>query len=141
MRWTALPIICAAGFSSGPGFAQEAAAPVATLELNKLEAKGDACNAFMVARNQLSKPLESLNLDLVIFDPDDVITRRVAVEMGPLRTGKTVVKAFALAGLPCDGVGKILLNDVLVCRGEVAPVADCLDRVETSSRQPQPFLK
>ena len=141
MRWTATFLFSIVLLTAGPLSAQEASPLVATLELNKLEVKGAACNVFVVARNQLSTPLESLNLDLVIFDLEDVIARRVAVEMGPLRANKTVVKAFALEGLSCDRVGNLLLNDLLACRDEAAPVADCLDRVETSSRQPQLFLK
>ena len=141
MRWTAIQASCLAVLAVAAASAQEAAAPVALLELNKLEAKDGACNAFMVAKNRLPSPLESLNLDLVIFDPEDVISKRVAVEMGPLLGNKTVVKAFALEGVTCGQVGKVLLNDVLSCRNTDAPVENCLDRIETSSRQPQPFIK
>lgn len=140
MRWTILlgaAALAPATFTA----AQEANEPIATLELNKLEARSGACSAFLVAKNAISEKISSLNLDLVVFDQDGVIARRLAVDMGPLRSHKTVVKAFTIDGLACAQIDRLLLNDVISCQGESGTIDDCVDRVDTSSRHPTPFIK
>lgn len=148
MRMTLLAAMALA-VSSGAATAQAtdtdadlgAAAPWITLELNRLDEKEAACGAVLVAKNARRDRIEDLNLDLVIFDQNGVVARRLAVQMGPLRAGKTVVKGFTIAGVACGAVGQLLLNDVIACQTEVAPLDECLDRVETSSRQVVPFIK
>ena len=124
-----------------------AAAPL-PLELNKLEPIPGAqpgCRAYVVAQNPDADPLEQLRLDLVLFGTDGVIARRIALDVGPLGAGKTAVRLFDLAALPCDQIGRMLVNDVLVCRGG-KPAADlnldgCLDRLAVTSRASVPFVK
>ena len=66
-----------------------------------------------------------------VFDTDGVIRRRLVIEFGPLRAGKTSIRAFDLDAA-CETLGSLLVNDVIVC----APAAsgDCLARLELSSR-------
>lgn len=129
------------------------AAPPLLLELNKLEALPQAgpaaaggCRAYLVAQNPDPEPLEQLRLDLVLFGTDGVIARRVALELGPLAPGKTAVRLFDLQGLPCEGIGRMLVNDVVACRTGGAAAADqdragCLGRLEVSSRAAAPLVK
>ncbi len=129
------------------------AAPPLLLELNKLEALSQAgsagaggCRAYLVAQNPDPEPLEQLRLDLVLFGMDGVIARRIALELGPLAAGKTVVRLFDLQGLPCEGIGRMLVNDVVACRtGGPAPAdqdrTGCLDRLTVSSRAAAPLVK
>lgn len=107
-----------------------AAAAGVSIELNRLEPKDDGCRISLVVANPGEKALDSLKLDLVFFDREGVITRRLAVEAGPVRASKTSVKLFDASETKCDGVGKLLLNDVTACGGG----ADCLAMVSTSSR-------
>jgi hypothetical protein len=58
------------------------------------------------------------------------VHRRLAVELGPIRAAKTVVKTFALDSV-CGEIGSILVNDVTCAPG--APDA-CLDGLHFSSR-------
>ena len=60
-----------------------------------------------------------------------MISRRLAVEAGPVRASKTSVKLFEASETSCDGVGRVLLNEVTAC-GDAD--GDCLDLVTTSSR-------
>ena len=46
------------------------------------------CRVYLVVGNDGAKALESLKLDLVLFNSDGVIDRRLALEAGPLRTGQ-----------------------------------------------------
>ncbi len=127
----------ATALGAGPALA----ATTMPLELNKLESlPGGApgCRAYIVAQNPDPEPMEALRLDLVLFGKDGVIERRIALDIAPLGAGKTTVRLFDLAGLPCDGIGRMLVNDVLSCRGGKVPADrdrdECLDRLAVTSR-------
>jgi hypothetical protein len=115
-----------------PG-ASVSAAPEEALrvELNALENVQGRCRYSFVIENKGEGGVESLKLDLAVFGRDGVIQRRMAIEMGPLRRAKTILKAFELDG-ECGQIGSILVNDVTACApGE--PGA-CLDALGLSSR-------
>ncbi len=124
-----------------------AASPV-PLELNKLEpiaGQPAGCRAYIVAQNPDPEPFDQLRLDLVLFGGDGVIERRIALDIAPLGGGKTTVRLFDLPGLACTDIARILVNDVLACRGG-KPVADrdrdeCLDRLAVTSRAAAQFVK
>ena len=125
----------AAGVTGGVLLAALAVAPASaaspvSIELNRLEARDSACRVSLVVANPGEKPIDSLKLDLVFFDKEGVISRRLAVEAGPLRASKTAVKLFDAAEVGCDSLSRVLLNDVTACGGE----QDCLALVTTTSR-------
>lgn len=130
---TALPA------SAEPADSGAADARAVDIELNKLEANGEACRAYLVVKNASPQAFDSLKLDLVMFDTDGVVARRLAVEAAPLPPGKTSLKVFDIAGYACDGIGSVLLNDVLACAPAVA--GDCLGLVAASARGEVPFIK
>ncbi|ODN70834.1 hypothetical protein [Methylobrevis pamukkalensis] len=117
----------------------EADAPI-TVELNKLAPNGESCQATIVVRNG-GGPLSSLKTDLVMFAPDGIVARRIAVELGPLARNKTFVKAFDIPGTGCDRIGRILLNDVIACADADGAALACLDRVEPTSLSAVTFDK
>jgi hypothetical protein len=96
--------------------------------------------------NPDAEPIAQLRLNLIPFGTDGVISRRIALDLGPLAVHKTGVRLFDLAGQPCDGIGRVLVNDVLACRlgsareGTPAPASTeaasqaCLARLQLSSR-------
>lgn len=112
----------------------EAAAPVASeaptdgvrIELNKLEQQGEACRAYLLFENEQGGEYPVYRLDLVLFDDQGRIDRRIAVDASPLRAGKSVVKLFDLTGLQCDGISKILLNDIAPCEDASGAREDCV---------------
>jgi hypothetical protein len=111
------------------------------IELNKLESVEGACRAYMLFENKSGTAFDSLKLDLVMFDPNGVINKRLAVEGAPLPVGKTSVKLFDIQGLACAEVDRILLNDVLSCRGPGGEISDCLIEIDTTSRNSVLFFK
>lgn len=115
-------------------------APV-SVELNKLEQTGADCRSYMVITNGTDAALDSLSLDLVVFDDDGVIDRRLAVELGPVDAGRTRVKVFDMAGLGCDGVSRILINDVLACEPGTLAGADCAGALTVSARGPVDLIR
>lgn len=123
---------------------QEAASePPVRVELNKLEPVQDGCRSFLVIDNTLDADVEALTLDVVVFDVDAIIARRLAVGVAPLAAGRTAVKAFDLSGVACERVGRLLLNGVLACdaalRSDGGGGSGCRDAVATTSRAEVPF--
>ncbi|GAB4185298.1 MAG: hypothetical protein OHK0024_25470 [Thalassobaculales bacterium] len=131
----ALPLLLA-----GPPAPAQEAAPV-SLELNKLEDQSGNCRVYLVFNNKSAEGYEGLKLDLVLFGQDGVVSRRLALEAGPLRAAKTTVKLFEVAGLPCPAIGQVLLNDVTDCKSAGKEIADCLPRLAVNSRTSVPLVK
>lgn len=113
-----------------------------SLELNKLEPRDGACRAYLVIGNNTDIAFESLKLDLVMFDTDDIVAERLAVETAPLPAGKTSLKVFDIQGLACANMGRLLLNDVMQCSDSNGKKRrDCLPRITTSARGERAFSK
>ena len=105
-----------------------------SVELNKLEANGGGCQPYLVFENKTKIDFNSLKLDLVMFDGDGVIARRVVVEGAPLQPGKMVVKVFDIPGLTCDRIGRVLLNGLTRCDDQAVERNGCLALLKTESR-------
>lgn len=103
------------------------------LELNKLEGTDKGCRAYMVVNNPSDTAYQSFKLDLVLFQADGVIGRRVALDLAPVKAQKKTVKLFDLEGLACDKIGSVLINDVIDCKAENGAADNCLQRLSTSS--------
>lgn len=103
------------------------------LELNKLESTDKGCRAYMVVNNPSDTAYQSYKLDLVLFQADGVIGRRVALDLAPVKAQKKTVKLFDLEGLACDKIGSVLINDVMDCKSESGASDNCLQRLSTSS--------
>jgi hypothetical protein len=112
-----------------------------SVQLNKLEADGDACRAYIVLENESGIAFEGLRLDMVLFDVDGVIARRLAVDAAPLAAGKTSVRVFGISNLACDNIGRVLLNDILVCQDATGDRTDCMQHIVPDSIAGVPFIK
>ena len=111
-----------------------------SVELNKLEQEGGNCRAYLVIANPGTDAFSAFTLDLVIFD-SGTIARRLAIELAPIRPAKTIVKVFDIPQTACGAIGSILVNDVIHCRDASGDVADCVDRISTSSKLPVTLSK
>jgi hypothetical protein len=100
--------------------------------LNKLESQKESRRAYVVVTNNSSTVYQALKLDLVLFQPDGVIGRRFALDLGPVKAQKRSVKLFDL-DTPCDQVGSLLINDVLECNGETGSIPNCLADLTATS--------
>ena len=146
--------------AAGPAFGQETpAAPVnpdapaaatgaaaagtpgtITLELNKLAASENVCQAYFVVDNQSPHRLQELKVDVYLFDKQDVVLRGVALPFADVRAGRTMVVPFELPDLPCGDIGRVLLNKVLVCTdASGAPVEACADMLAVNTRSDVAF--
>ncbi len=106
----------------------------ASLELNKLEPRERGCRAYIVVGNPGTSGFKTFKVDLIIFRKDGIIDRRLALDLGPLRAAKTTVKTFDLEATPCEGIGSVLVNDVMDCKPDDGGALDCLSGLSVSSR-------
>ncbi len=118
---------------STPSIAAEPGEGMVAIELNKLETDGSDCQPYLVFENATEIDFGSLKLDLVMFDTDGIIARRVAVEGAPLPPGKMTVKVFDMPGLACVRIGRVLLNGLTQCADQAGERSDCLAYIKTSS--------
>jgi len=124
-----------------------AQAPVETgggaveVELNKLEPVDGACRAYLVTQNLTDTRFDAFQLDVVMFDNDGIVARRLAVQIGPMTANKTSLKVFDIKNLACGDIGQLLLNDVLECRADTGVRDDCLSLVSVSQRGNTPFIQ
>jgi hypothetical protein len=129
--------------SGGPGVARaEEAAPAKAIgiELNRLQKVNDACRLSFVFTNKLPFEVAALSIETVLFNDAGQVDRLLALKSRPLTPGKIRVQQFDLSGTTCEGIGRLLVNDVTDCKaGDLTP-AQCLERIEPSSRADIPFV-
>lgn len=104
------------------------------IELNALKPDADSCRVTFLATNDLAAQLEKATLEIALFDASGAIDRLVSLDFKALAPGKTKVLQFALAGLACDSVSRVLINDVTACEGEGIDPGACLAGLKTTSR-------
>lgn len=104
------------------------------VELNKLNPEGKGCQAYFVFDNQSGSEYGELKVDLVVFNSQEVVERRFAMDIAPLEAKKRTVKLFELKEMSCDKIGSLLINGVLECKEGKRTRSDCVDRLVPSSR-------
>lgn len=141
--WTALAVLTAA-VSALPANAADLPGKRLLIELNKMEPAGEDCRTTWVLNNATGTDLARLQLDLVAFDADGIVARRVGPELGPIKHEHTRVKLFDLKAIDCRNVGRMLMNGVLACEADGAGAAAselCADNLETATRTDVPFTQ
>lgn len=135
----------AVAIALGAGLCLPVAKPVqaqdasVAIELNRLQDVEGACRISLVFTNGLSETVEALSIETVLFNKDGAVERFLVLKSNPLPTGKVRVQQFDARGLACDGVGKVLLNDVKECKIEGVSPDDCLEVIRPSSRTDAEF--
>jgi hypothetical protein len=101
------------------------------VQLNTIEPAENRCRLNFVIENKSDVAVDGMNLDLVVFGSDGGILRRLLTQMGPVRSQKTIVRAFVL-DVECGQIGSILVNEVNACTP--GNPNSCLDGLSLSSR-------
>ncbi len=112
-----------------------------SIELNKLEQEGADCESYLVIRNPDGPSYSEFDMEVLVFDTDGIIQKRLAVNLAPVKKGRTTVYIAALADLQCETVGEILVNGFFGCMADGAAVTDCVDRVDLSTRSSVKLFK
>jgi hypothetical protein len=126
----------------GPAAAQDAtiaatpaAAPASlALELNALQPAESGCRVTFLATNELGGALEQASVEMALFDREGTIDRIVTLDFKALSPGKTKVLQFQLAGLDCDNLGRVLVNDITSCTGQDLASDACLQGLVTTAK-------
>lgn len=144
MRHGAIALVTAAmvAGSGTAGNAQTDAEPAPggasiLLELNgAAPLDSGACRLTVVTTSRLDRDLARAAWQVAIFDPSGIVQSLPVLDFGPLTAGKTKVAIFDLPGNGCDGIGRIVVNDVAECRAESgADLRDeCLAGLTTRTR-------
>lgn len=116
-----------------PLAAQEAM-PKLALELNALQPSEAGCRVTFMATNTLGSQLDRAAVEIAFFDGEGGIDRIVTLDFKNLAEGKTKVLQFELADLPCDNVGRLLINDISTCEGGMLQADACLAGLVTTAR-------
>jgi hypothetical protein len=125
-----------AGWAAGPAAAQEP--PVLRLELNAVETVDGACRLTFLVENTLGADLAALGFETVILTPDARVAQMTLFDFRDIPEARPRVRQFDLAGLPCDGIGRILINGASACDG-AAPDA-CIGALKLESRVEQELV-
>jgi hypothetical protein len=106
-----------------------------SVEFNDLQPAESGCRAVFVLNNGLGQPLDALALRVVAFDKEQRATLFLTLDVGALPIGKTRVMRFDLGSqLACNGIGRLVLDDVTDCKGGEFDRAKCLAAISLSSR-------
>ena len=114
-------------------FAFAAAAEPIRIELNLAENVQGKCRLSFVIENKSETAIESLKPDLVIFNREGIIARRLVAEMGPVYRAKTIIRTFEIEN-DCGEISSVLINTLVACTPR--DPTDCLDVLVVSSRTP-----
>lgn len=117
-----------------PWLAADVAAQTLDIELNKLEDLEGQCAGSLLLTNHMSETLDQVRFDLYVFDQAGVIARRLLLDTGPMRVDKTTVATFALLDRPCSAIGRLLVNDVPICKTAGGTDIDCVGALNLTSR-------
>lgn len=120
---------------AGPAIAE----PNIKAELNKVESVQNGCRMTLVLTNGLETSVDKLTLETVLFDTEQTVSRFLLITARPLPPGTMRVQQFDIEGQPCEGIGRVLINDVTACEGEGLDPARCLSLLAPSSRADVPF--
>jgi hypothetical protein len=143
MLWRHAGAVAAAATLAGlaSAMATAADAPKITVELNKLEPLEKACRVYLMVGNATDAGYSALKLDLVLFQPDGVIGKRVVVDLAPVKPQKRSLRLFDLDGMGCDRIASVLVNDVTDCKGDAGPLDNCVAGLALSSLSNVKFSK
>jgi hypothetical protein len=103
------------------------------IELNKATDTDAGCRLTFVVKNATPSLLEKTSYEIAAFDAKKAVMKLLVFEFGRLPAGKTKVVEFALAGIGCTGISRILVNTAPECIADGAASTICIDALRTSS--------
>jgi hypothetical protein len=126
---------------SVPAGSQPSGAAVLRLELSLLEAQENACRHYVTMENRTEIDFATLRFDVFLFDGAQAIVSRVAVASRRIRPNQTRVLVFDVPAVRCDRIGRVLVNEVLICQEQGGRMRDdCDDLLRTASRIRVPLV-
>ncbi|MEL6504903.1 MAG: hypothetical protein AAFQ10_10680 [Pseudomonadota bacterium] len=112
--------------------AQTADRAALAVELNTASDTGSGCQLSFVARNTLSDSLSQVGFEMAFFDTEGALLRMSTLDFRDLPQKRTKIRQFVIPDRACNGLGRVLVNDVPVCEGRTSDT--CYDALKLSSR-------
>lgn len=128
----AFPALAALAFVATPVLAQDPAEPGLSIELNTAQTTDATCTLTFVVINGHSTAIDKLIYETVLFDSTGQVNRLTLFDFAKLPPALPRVRQFALAGTPCDMLGRVLFNGVNTC--SAADEAACHSPLTATSR-------
>lgn len=124
-----------------PGQVARSNEAVATLhvQLNKVETTPEACRITFLVENGLKTSVDDLKVEVVVFDKKQSILKLVTLAIGALPQQKSRVRQYDIRGLECDGIGRLLMNELKSCEGPNLSPEACAASVKLTSHVGIPF--
>jgi len=104
------------------------------LELNKLDALESGCQMTFVVSSKISKNVDRLAYEVVLFDKESLVDRMTVFDFKDLAAGKTKVRQFNLKGTDCSKLGRLLINGNSSCTGKEVDAQSCIKLLSTSNK-------
>jgi hypothetical protein len=102
------------------------------MELNSLSQSPSECTVNFVMRNNLASAIEALSIEIVLFGAESRISSIINLKAGELPLKKTKVRQFRLK--KCQGVSRILINEVTECSGANLTPKLCSEKLKTTNK-------
>ena len=106
-----------------------------SVELNKVETTEVGCQTYFVIHNRSGHDFDHIGFEVVLFNTEDIIIRRLRFDVAPLKNGRREVPIFVIDPSPCEQIGHILFDKFHECRSSTGDVV-CIDILDLSSRAP-----
>ena len=103
------------------------------IELNKAANTDAGCRLTFVVKNDTEQLIEKVSYEIAAFDSAKTVIKLLVFEFGRFPVGKTKVVEFALAGVGCADISRILVNNSPECVADGAASTICLDALRTTS--------
>jgi archaellin len=104
-------------------------------ELNKAETVEGACQLTFVVQNNTGTVINASSYNMAIIDSQGKVSTLITFEFRPLTLGRPKVQAFGLAGIPCENISAISINEFVSCdTGDGTLATLCEEKIEESSR-------
>lgn len=141
MRRVAAVLFAALLGGSVPAESQPSGPSALRMELSLLEQQESACRHYVTMENRTEIDFAALRFDLFLFDGAQAILSRVAVASRRIRPNQTRVLVFDVPSVRCERIGRVLVNEVLICQEQGGRMRDdCDDLVRTATRLKVPLV-
>lgn len=105
-----------------------------SLELNDAKQNSLHCRLTFVIQNGSGQDIEQLVLETVLFNTKSQVEKIIRLNFGALPIEKTRVKQFDLKQKQCANIKRILVNDIITCKGTALSAPKCLKLVQPSTK-------
>ena len=111
------------------------------LELNRLQQQKGNCISYFVLKNQTANSYSAFQIELIVFDKNDIISSRFLGDFKKVKANKTLVKLFSIPKTKCNSIAKVLINDIHQCKIGKSNKENCLDLIKPSAKSSTTLFK